>query len=109
MTWHNITKNVKSTLRGQIPPHSKMSAYTNVLATLGGDLGIIEEIVEDAERALRLAQFDLFDKQRRLADAHRMVYEKRQEIAVMENRAMQAWVEEGKTEHAPGSIASLLN
>ena len=58
-----------------------MSAYTNVLATLGGDLGIIEKIVEDAERALQLAQFDLFDKQRRLADAHRMVYEKLQEIA----------------------------
>ena len=58
MTWHNITKNVKiCSIRAQIPPHSKMSAYSNVLATLGGDLGIIEEIVEDAERALQLAQF----------------------------------------------------
>ena len=96
-------------IRAQIPPHSKMSAYSNVLATLGGELGITEEIVEDAERALRLAQFDLFDKQRRLADAHRALYEKRQEIAATEWKAMQAWVEEGKTEHAPGSIASLLN
>ena len=86
-----------------------MSAYTNVLATLGGDLGIAENAVKDAERALELAQFKLYDAQRRLADAHRMVYEKRQEIAATECKAMQAWVEEGKTDHAPGSIASLLN
>ncbi len=96
-------------MRGRILHNSKMSAYTNVLATLGGDLEMVEKIVEDAERALQIAQFDLFDKQRRLADAHRAVYEKRQEIATMENKAMQAWVEDGKTDHAPGSIASLLN
>ena len=96
-------------MRGQILHNSKMSAYTNVLATLGGDLGIIEKIVEDAERALQLAQFDLFDKQRRLADAHRAMYEKRQEIAATEDKAMQAWLLEGKTDHAPGSIGSLLN
>jgi len=86
-----------------------MSAYTNVLATLGGDLGTAENAVCDAERLLQNAQFDLYDAQRRLADAHRMVYEKRQEIAATELKAMQAWVEEGKTDHVPGSIASLLN
>ena len=59
-------------------------AYTNVLATLGGDLGTAEDIVKDFERALQIAQFNLYDVQRRLADAHRMVYDKRQEIeAVM--------------------------
>ena len=94
---------------GQILHNSKMSAYTNVLATLGGDLDTAEDAVKDAERLLQNAQFDLYDAQRRLADAHRMVYEKRQEIAATELKAMQAWVEEGKTDHAPGSIASLLN
>jgi hypothetical protein len=86
-----------------------MSVYTNVLATLGGDLDTAENAVKDAERALQHAQFDLYDAHRRLADAHRVVYEKRQEIAATELKAMQAWVEEGKTDHAPGSIPSLLN
>jgi hypothetical protein len=86
-----------------------MSAYTNVLTTLGGDLGIAENAVRDAERALELDQFALYKAQRRLTDAHHMVYEKRQEIAATEFKAMQSWVEEGKTDHAPGSIASLLN
>ena len=84
-------------------------AYTNVLATLGGDLGTAENAVKDAECTLELAQFALYKSQSRLADAHRMVYEKRQEIAATEYKAMQAWVLEGKTDHAPGSIASLLN
>ena len=96
-------------MRGQILHNSKMSPYTNVLATLGGDLGTAEEKVKDAERALQLVQFNLYDAQRRLADAHRRVYEIREEIAATELKAMQAWVEEGKTEHPPGSIASLLN
>ena len=96
-------------MRGQILHNSKMSAYTNVLATLGGDLGIVEEKVKDAECALQLAQFNLYDAQRRLADAHRRVYGIREEIAATELKAMHAWVEEGKTDHAPGSIASLLN
>lgn len=55
--------------------------YTNILATLGGDLGTAEDAVKDAERALQHAQFNLYDSHRRLADAHRMVYEKLQEIA----------------------------
>jgi hypothetical protein len=96
-------------MRGQILHNSKMSAYTNVLATLSGDLGLAENAVKDAERALELAQFALYKSQRSLADAHRTVYEKRQEINVTKFQAMQAWLEEGKTEHAPGSIASLLN
>ncbi len=83
-------------------PHSKMSEYTHVLATLGGDVGTAENAVRDAERALELAQFGLYKVQRRLADAQRMVYEKRREIAVTEFKTMQAWLEEGKTEHAPG-------
>ena len=33
----------------------------------------------------------------------------RTEIDAKELKAMQAWVEEGKTDHAPGSIGSLLN
>jgi hypothetical protein len=86
-----------------------MSEYTKVLATLGGELGIAENAVRDAERAMELAQFALYRAQHRLADAHRMVYETRREIAATEFKAMQAWVEEGKTEHAPGSIDSLLN
>ena len=86
-----------------------MSAYTNVLATLDGDLGIAENAVKDAERALEMAQFAVYKSQSRLADAHRMVYEKRQEIAATEFKAMQTWLLEGKTDHAPGSIASLLN
>ena len=94
---------------GQILHNSKMSAYTNVLATLGGDLGIAENAVKDAERALELAQFALYKSQSRLADAHRRVYDIREEIAATELKAMQAWVEEGKTEHKPGSISSLLN
>ena len=93
----------------QILHNNKMSPYTNVLATLGGDLGTAENAVKDAERVLQNAQFDLYDAQRRLADAHRRVYEIREEIAVTELKAMQAWVEEGKTDHAPVSIASLLN
>ena len=60
---------------------SAISAYDNVMATLGGDLGTAEDIVKDFERALQIAQFNLYDVQRRLADAHRMVYEKLQEIA----------------------------
>jgi hypothetical protein len=40
--------------------------------------------VKDFERALQLAQFNLYDAQHRLADAHRMVYDKRQEIAALE-------------------------
>ena len=71
-------------MRGQILHNSKMSPYTNVLATLGGDLGTAEDAVKDAERALQIAQFNLYDAQRRLADAHRMVYDKRQEIAALE-------------------------
>ena len=63
---------------------SERSAFINVLATLGGDLGTAEDAVKDAERALQIAQFNLYDAQRRLADAHRMVYEKRQEIAATE-------------------------
>jgi hypothetical protein len=96
-------------MRGQILHNSKMSPYTNVLATLGGDLGIAENAVCDAERALELAQFALYKAQSRLEAAHRMVYEKRQEIAATEFKAMQAWLLEGKTDHAPGSIESLLN
>jgi hypothetical protein len=59
-------------------------AYTNVLATLGGDLGTAEDAVKDAERAVQLAHFNLYDAQRRLADAHRMLYDKRQEIGALE-------------------------
>jgi hypothetical protein len=86
-----------------------MSVYTNVLTTLGGDLGIAENAVRDAERALEITQFGLYKAQRRLTDAHRMVYKTRQEIAATEFKAMQSWVEEGKTDHVPGSIGSLLN
>jgi hypothetical protein len=82
MYWN--LKNFISSIRRHIPPHSKMSAYTNVLATLGGDLGIAENAVKDAERALELAQFSLYKSHRRLVDAHHMVYEKRQEIAAPE-------------------------
>jgi len=60
------------------------SEYTNVLVTLGGDLGTAEDAVKEFERALQLAQFNLYDAQRRLADGHRMVYDKRQEIAALE-------------------------
>ena len=83
--------------------------YSNVLATLGGNLGLAENAVCDADRALELAQFALYKAQRSLADAHRKVYDTRQEIAATEFQAMQAWLEEGKTDHAPGTIASLLN
>ena len=63
---------------------SERSAFINVLATLGGDLGTAEDTVKDFERALQIAQFNLYDAQRRLADAHRMVYDKRQEIAALD-------------------------
>ena len=82
-----MKKKLNSRIRGQFVLHIKMSdrsAYINVLATLGGDLGTAEDEVKDFERALQIAQFNLYDAQRRLADAHRMVYDKRQEIAALE-------------------------
>ena len=83
----NKSKKNNHIIRVELPLHIKMSAisaYDNVMATLGGDLGTAEDIVKDFERALQIAQFNLYDVQRRLADAHRMVYDKRQEIAALE-------------------------
>ncbi len=59
-------------------------AHTNVLVTLAGDLGTAEDAVKDVERAVQLDQFNLYDGHRRLADAHRMVYDKLQEIGVLQ-------------------------
>ena len=80
-----------------------------------------EEELKDARHALDEAHRILYETERRYKNALRAMIDVRggladarakaghAEIAAKEFEAMQAWVEEGKTDHAPGSIGSLLN
>jgi hypothetical protein len=67
----------------------------------------LRDILYETERRYKNAVRDMIDVRGGLADARAKAGHA--EIDATELKAMQAWVLEGKTDHAPGSIASVLN